>query len=192
MCMSRSWWPTFPPARPACWHTNISYATQASTLSRGTGSSCFRACAAGDQSLRWDVKHGDLRLECFARSAREPGQQPSKNTSGRRPCTYCGGLFHFPDNCPSHPFRGSRRHGASLPPKPYQLSPSSSSTPQPIAGRTHPPPPPADTQFICRDFNSSRGCKRYSCKFPHVCTRCGNPSHGVWACSRPPSHPPSH
>ena len=46
----------------------------------------FRACAAGDQSLRWDVKHGDLWLECFTRSAREPGQQPSKNTFGRRPC----------------------------------------------------------------------------------------------------------
>ena len=152
----------------------------------------FRACAAEDQTLHWDVKHGDLWLECFTRSAREPAPQPSRNPLGRTPCTYCGGLYHFPDNCPSHPFRGPRRHGAPFPPKSYPPIPSSSITPHPTPGRTQPPAPPAGIQHMCRDFNSQRGCTRHICRFRHACTRCGDPSHRERICSRPPPHPPSH
>ena len=70
--------------------------------------SSFRACAAADQSLRWDSKHHDLWLECFTRHASSPRLAPVHVTAGkpaRRPCTYCGDLFHFPHSCPHNPFR---------------------------------------------------------------------------------------
>ena len=36
----------------------------------------FRACAAEDKSLRWDIKHNDLWLECFTHPATSSPQAP--------------------------------------------------------------------------------------------------------------------
>ena len=71
----------------------------------------FRASAAADKSLPWDCKLNDLWLECFTQSHLQSPTQPtappqpaSAGGKTRRPCTYCGNLYHYPDNCPSKPF----------------------------------------------------------------------------------------
>ena len=83
--------------------------------------SSFRACGAADRSIHWDHKYHDLRLECFTRNASPSTASSvprSNNKPPRRPCTYCEGLYHFPDNCPQHPFRGAKRPAISPNPIP--------------------------------------------------------------------------
>ena len=102
-----------------------------------------RACAAADRSIHWDHKHHDLWLECFTQntSPSTPGLVPRSNDKPpRRPCTYCGGLYHFPTTAPSIPFEAL----SILPPLPL-LYPDialveDTSTPQALPP---PPPPPA-------------------------------------------------
>ena len=67
----------------------------------------FRASAAADSTLRWDVRNNELWLECFTQASLAPTAPANK--PARRPCTYCGSLYHYPDNCPSHPFRARKR-----------------------------------------------------------------------------------
>ena len=57
----------------------------------------FRTLAATCPSLRWDVRHPDLWLECLTIS-----KSPA---SERWPCPHCNSVYHFPDRCP---FRGNR------------------------------------------------------------------------------------
>ena len=60
----------------------------------------FRTLATADTTLRWDLRHIDLWLECTA---------PSKQTSKHWPCSFCGSTFHFPENCPKCPFRADKQ-----------------------------------------------------------------------------------
>lgn len=165
----------------------------------------FRACAAEDRALRWDSKHNDLWLECFTQTSQaslassaslaSPGNS-SKTSSGRRPCTYCGSLYHYPDNCTMNPFRAPRRppvpHAPTKPPTPPTTSASYTTnsitqfpTPGSAAGQA--------TQHLCRDFNFNRNsCQRSNCRFRHVCSACGDHSHGQRDCNRaPPRHTPN-
>ena len=156
----------------------------------------FRACAAEDKSLRWDTKHNDLWLECFTHSPTT--KPPAAVTSGgkpgvsgaRRPCTYCGSLYHFPDNCSQSPFRTFRTASGTHP----HSRPAPLSTDRPSL--SHPPPasPPPSQPFpphACRDFNHAT-CRCTACRFRHVCSRCGDHTHGERACPRhpPPPKPP--
>ena len=154
----------------------------------------FRACAAEDKTLRWDVKHNDLWLECFTHPATPSPQAPS-STSGkpatRRPCTYCGSLYHFPDNCPHNPFRPYRRPPNTHP----TIKPSP--TPQPNAVihglPAASPPPHIHASNICRDCNYNKvSCTRATCKFVHVCARCGDRTHGERSCPRSPTYKPTY
>ena len=159
----------------------------------------FRACAAEDKSLRWDVKNNDLWLECFTQHS-SPQSHPSKGhlpTTARTPCTYCGNLYHYPDNCPHNPFRPSTRATVSPAPKSASLgarpssSPMASSTPSQPASHTSAQPNQHALPHICRDFNFNKGsCTRPHCRFRHVCTRCGDISHGQRDCTRPPTLAP--
>ena len=74
-------------------------------------------------------------------------------------------FYHYPDNCPSHPFRARTRN-----------SPSSSRTQPPVSQASPPattagsrPQPPATPQPLphpCRDFNNGV-CRRHACRFSH-------------------------
>ena len=56
----------------------------------------FRTLAASNPSLRWDVRHADLWLQCIT---------PSRTLhSGRWPCPHCGSTTHYPDRCPFHSY----------------------------------------------------------------------------------------
>ena len=84
----------------------------------GTGTCSLARCSLASslialycpaQSLHpWDGKLNDLWLECFTQphpqSPTQPTAPPQPASAGgktRRPCTYCGNLYHYPDNCPS-------------------------------------------------------------------------------------------
>ena len=140
----------------------------------------FRASAAADKTLRWDTKSNDLWLECFTQpSATQPSHlshfpSTSVKPPSRRPCTYCGSLYHYPENCPLHPFRASRRTplltsptSSTQPPPPYPSSnaPTSSGT---LANQPLP--------YACRDFNNGP-CRRRPCRFHHVCRQCSDAIH---------------
>ncbi len=135
----------------------------------------FRALAAEDKTLRWDHKHNDLWLECFSLVAAPQPAATQAQTRARRPCTYCGGTSHFPDNCPSNPFRASRNASPSsgLSKPPLQPSPTAAPHLPPTTNRTSP--------FACRDHNQNR-CSRPSCRFKHVCSACGDSTHIKWDC----------
>ena len=149
----------------------------------------FRATAAADKTIRWDSKHNDLWLECFTQPVTQLGSHPPVSTAPaegktRRPCTYCGSLYHYPESCPSNPFRTSRNalpstrpahtptgmaksHGNAQP----QSSPLINSNTQPLP---HP----------CRDFNKGM-CQRRTCRFRHACTKCSSSLHGERDCPNP-------
>ena len=146
----------------------------------------FRASAATDKSLRWDCKHNDLWLECFTQpTASQLAQRTGLPSSsgkgqGRRPCTYCGSLYHFPDNCLARPFRTPRR---SAPQLPSSLSSSTAlpTPPLPLPSRNQTDNLPNQSNrslpYPCRDFNNS-ACRRRFCRFRHVCLKYGDQSHG--------------
>ena len=137
----------------------------------------FRASAAADSTIRWDLKHNELWLECFTQAASAatssstaPAQSAASKT--RRPCTYCGSFYHYPDNCPSHPFRASRKRASS--PRPSRpasqpLLPTTPASSAPADPSSSPAVPPQPLPHPCRDFNSSL-CRRHICRFCHVCS----------------------
>ena len=148
--------------------------------------SSFRACAAADRSLRWDSKHHDLWLECFTRHASSPRPAPVHVTAGkpaRRPCTYCGDLFHFPHSCPHNPFRVPKRPTTPSGHAAGRLGPGGSSYAA-STSRAGPSQPP-----VCKDFNRA-ACTRRQCRFRHACARCSETSHGEGDCQRPHAPPP--
>lgn len=131
----------------------------------------FRASAASDTTLHWDVRNNELWLECFTQASAAHGQAPSSR-SARRPCTYCGSLYHYPDNCASHPFR--RRN--SPPRSKTSLPASQTSLPATTAAFT---PPQSNNQPLphpCRDFNNG-SCRRHTCRFRHICAKCNEQGH---------------
>ena len=76
------------------------------------------------------------------------GKPPS-----RRPCTYCGSLYHYSENCPLHLFHASHRiplltnpTSGTQPPPPYPSSNALTSS-----GTLSNQPLP----YACRDFNNS-------------------------------------
>ena len=160
--------------------------------------SSFRACAAADRSLRWDGKHNDLWLECFTHHASSPRPAPARITTAkpaRRPCTYCGDLYHFPHSCPHNPFRDNAFRGpkpSTTPPVhaagrfgPGKLSPGGSSYAA-STSRTGPNQPP-----VCKDFNRV-ACTRRQCRYRHACARCNETSHGEGDCQHPHAPPSPH
>ena len=155
----------------------------------------FRSLAAADKCLRWDQKANDLWLECFTltspampsphsattASASTPPATSKPISRVRRPCTYCGSLSHFPDNCTQNPFRGSRHPSVFTPigGRPNTRDPSTHFTqrPQPPSERTSIPIP-------CRDFNNGVCSRAQSCRFRHVCANCGDNAHSKRDCPR--------
>ena len=142
----------------------------------------FRALAACDKSLRWDVKHSDLWLECI--------RSPSRNGSSglrrvRLPCTYCGSTSHYPDNCGSNPFRRPRQR---TPPRPTTGT-TARRTPLPPASfrDQYQSSPATSSRELCRDYNY-RICTRSPCKHIHRCP-CGG-THPYSECPRPPPQGP--
>ena len=55
----------------------------------------FWMLAASDPSLRWDMRHANLWLQCLTSTST---QQPK-----RWPCIHCGAINHYPDHCPFRP-----------------------------------------------------------------------------------------
>ena len=117
----------------------------------------FRACAAADRSLRWDAKNNDLWLECFtqhASSQHESEHRPKSEKSVRRPCTYCGNLYHLPDNCSHNPFRsfrGADKWPTTSPRRPYTLhAPGGSYPATSVSATTR---TSLNTKPFCKDFN---------------------------------------
>ena len=138
----------------------------------------FRATAAANKSTRWDRKRNDLWLECFT----QPTVSQPPSTKARRPCTYCGNLYHYPENCPTNPFRAFRAVGSTgrrqppLPPTSTRPNkPGNAPQKNPVAILDAPP-----LRFSCRDFNKG-ACHRQTCRF-HVCAKCGDSAHGERHC----------
>ena len=150
----------------------------------------FRANAASDSTLRWDIRNNELWLKCFtlastASASNSHSQTPSSSSSksARRPCTYCGSFYHYPDNCPSHPFRAHKR---LTPPRPRALQSASQTSLSTSANSTTPhpqlaPQPPPPHHHPCRDFNNG-SCRRHTCRFSHVCAKCHEREHGEREC----------
>ena len=71
--------------------------------------------AATNRTVCWDHKNNELWLESFTHSLTSSLTHPPQSSAktSRRPCTYCGSLYHYSENCPSHPFRPSRRQAGS-------------------------------------------------------------------------------
>ena len=137
----------------------------------------FRASVAADGTLRWDVRNNELWLECFTQSPlTSQTQPPSSSKSARRPCTYCGSFYHYPENCPSHPFRSPRSHASS----PRASQPASQ--PSPATSSSDPSLPQLNTlPHPCRDFNKGI-CRRRVCRFSHICSKCREQSHSERDC----------
>ena len=116
----------------------------------------FRTLAATCPSLRWDVHHPDLWLECLTIS-----KSPA---SERWPCPHYNSVYHFPDRCP---FCGSRSSNfTSTDRQPADLRTSGPRNTQlPQSYHSNPGPPP----YVCRDFNNRGKCIRPHCTFHHLC-----------------------
>ena len=146
----------------------------------------FRASATADKTIRWDRKHNDLWLECFTQPIAQQHQQSSTSqvSTGRtrRPCTYCGSLYHYPENCQTNPFRAPRSN-----PNPIRSAFAPSATDTRATVTTPPNPPtkfplsPQPLRYSCRDFNKGL-CQRPACRFRHACAKCGNSAHGERDC----------
>ena len=139
-----------------------------------------------DKTIRWDRKH--LWLDCFTQPIAQQHQQSSISqvSTGRirRPCTYCGSLYHYLENChQTNPFRASRSN-----PNPIRSASAPSATNTQATVTTPPNPPtkfplsPQPLCYYCRDFNKGL-CQRLACRFRHVCAKCGNSAHGERDCT---------
>ena len=180
-CTYRSSWPLTLSVRPPCLPTRPSSAARAPALPPRLWlryDQRFRASAAADSTLRWDVRNNELWLECFTQVSLAPTAPANK--PARRPCTYCGSLYHYPDNCPSHPFRARKRltppASKSVQSAPTPAPPSSTPTASPQPQHTNQPLP-----HPCRDFNNGV-CRRHTCRFRHVCARCHDQGHRERKC----------
>lgn len=125
----------------------------------------FRMAAAANPELPWGKRHGELWLECFSSGLQQPGpgtrgnsSQSSSHNQSRRPCTYCGSLTHFPNNCHRNPFRSSFTPALSGPRDTTRRGANPASQPRPF-------------RPVCHDFNAAR-CHRKVCNFRHQCSEC--------------------
>ena len=123
----------------------------------------FRTLAASDPSLRWDVRHTDLWLECFS---------GTHAPTTRWPCVHCGATTHYPENClfraqpMSEPRRGQQ-------PPPVSTPPGGHHPPGNIPQRpTMEHPSSQRPRRTCHAFNRSN-CRRSPCTFLHLCEICG-------------------
>ena len=151
----------------------------------------FRLKLANDSSLSWANVQTGLWLECFTGfSPAEPStgtnvptwntvKQPhNKQLSDRRPCTYCGSVFHFPHNCGKSPesFRA-----------PKQVYPRAPRAAREQGGsRAYPAIQPSQQQKSgwCWQFNNTGECPLGSqCPHFHNCRTCGG-SHPAKSCRR--------
>ena len=156
-----------PHAPQNYWPTRQSSARQAPDSHRSCG------CAMTSASVRVPRPTvqcaGTTRTTSFGShsstySLTHPSQSSAKTS--RRPCTYCGSLYHYPDNCPSHPFRTPRRRAGS--PRAPQHNPPP--TPPPDAVQRPPisqVPITSPLPHPCRDFNNGV-CRRPVCRFRHT------------------------
>ena len=138
----------------------------------------FHGSTAADLMLCWDAWNNELWLECFTQASLAPTTPGNK--LARCPYTYCCSLYHYPENCPSHPFRA---HKQLTPPasKSVQSAPTpapSSSTPTASPQPQHANQPLPDP---CRDFNNVICC-RHTCRFHHVCAKCHDQGHREREC----------
>ena len=139
----------------------------------------FRTLVAEIKTLRWDRKHADLWLQCFTgqhatgSQATAPGQAAEVTAPQkiRRPCTHCGSITHYPENCLKSPFR-------TVHPSYTARGSYNQQTPNPRWKGNFPSPGNA-RHDACKDFNYSR-CIRASCAYLHECQRCRG-SHWIHA-----------
>ena len=132
----------------------------------------FHTLVANHSSLRWDICHPDLWLECLTFS------KPA--VSERWPYPYCNSMYHFPDRCP---FCGS---SLSTPPndrQSFSLGTPLKPLPNPQFANLRSRQPDSSTQ-ICRDFNNHGKCNRQPCPFHHCCEHCGG-AHPKLFCPNP-------
>ena len=129
----------------------------------------FRMLAASDPSLRWDMRHADLWLQCLTPTST---QQPK-----RWPCIHCGATNHYPDHCPFRPHIAKQTPGGPGDTNRGQLNIRTPTTATPTHSN--------HTSFnshtrYCWDFNRAT-CQRLQCKFAHRCEKCGA-SHPARIC----------
>ena len=129
----------------------------------------FRTLAAADPSLRWDIRHADLWLQCVTHS--------SAQQSRRWPCPHCGATNHYPERCPFCPYSAQQ-----APNRQWNINRGQPNTRVPSGTTsTYSHSYPATSSVLyCKDFNYSL-CHRQQCKFAHRCEKCGA-SHPVRGC----------
>ena len=91
----------------------------------------------------------------------------------RKPCTYCGSLFHFSSNChkviPMQSFCGARQN-----PVPGRLSNPTPTT----RGNISQSASPLSTHRACWNFSATGECSSAACQFAHSCGVC-NGTHSL-------------
>ena len=134
----------------------------------------FRTLAASDPSLRWDIRHTDLWLQCVTSTS---------SPMSRWPCPYCGATTHYPSNCPfcyhTAPISASGQQPSTSTPTSGQQPPtalfSSGQQPSTSTSTTGQPPTIRESKYVsptCHAFNRSF-CRRRNCAYTHCCERCG-------------------
>ena len=146
----------------------------------------FRIKQANDKTARWDVIQSDEWLDCF--TTPQPPPAPATPVSNRytkplherKPCTYCGSLFHFPSNChkATQSFRGVRQN-----PVPGRLANPTPTTRGNISQSAS--PQSLSTQRACWNFNATGGCSSSEFQSAHSCGVCGG-AHSAKVCRRGP------
>ena len=135
----------------------------------------FRALAAEIKILRCDRKDADLWLQCFTgqhatgSQATAPGQAAEVTAPQkiRRPCTHCGSITHYPENCLKSPFR-------TVHPSYTARSSYNQQTPNP-RWKGNFPSPGNTRQDACKDFQLWQMCLSLLCIFARVPTVQGKP-----------------
>ena len=126
----------------------------------------FRAQAAIDPSIRWNVLLPDLQAATIL------GQR----AAGGSCCSLCRGVDHSPSQCALSPLQQPL-----MPPQPANLTvPWSNNTRR--AGQSKPWP-------ICTSWNRGRCTYPGSCTFRHVCITCGQ-RHQARECKDTPHDSP--
>ena len=138
----------------------------------------FRTLAAADPSLRWDIRHADLWLQCVTQS--------SAQQSRRWPCPYCGATNHYPERCPFRPYSAqpapNKQWNANRGQPNTRMSSGTTSTYSNSS-------PVTSSVLYCKDFNYS-WCHRPQCRFVHRCDKCGasHPARGCPVIGHPQMH----
>ena len=127
----------------------------------------FQTLAAADPSLRWDICHADLWLQCVTQS--------SAQQSRRWPCPHCGATNHYPERCPFCPYSAQPASN-----KQWNVNRVQPNT-RMRSGTT--------STLYCKDFNYSL-CHRLQCRFAHRCDKCGasHPARGCPVIGHPQIH----